>query len=159
MSSIPTYGECTQSSLLHYTFVASKAKQTPSSHEFPFDIMEDHQSAISIPFDMESFESNLYLSPALARSLLYDAVPNAVPDAVLDAATPSTIPSNDETSPSCITDDTTSPAYSSQSSPGPHTPIIHTSEVESEPHKPPTIEYTSKRTSPCKGIIHNQRPR
>lgn len=154
MSSLPTYNECTQSSSPDYKF-ADKPQKTPSSSEFPFDLVADPESAISIPFDMESFESNLFLSPYLTSRLLYDSVP--------DAATPSTLPSSDEASPSCVADDLTLPTYSSRSSPSPHIPTVHMSEVESEPHTPPIVEYTPKRTSPYKArardITHNPRTR
>lgn len=154
MSSLPTYNECTQSSSPDYTF-ADKSQKTPSSSEFPFDLVADPESAISIPFDMESFESNLFLSPYLTSRLLYDSIP--------DAATPSTLPSSDEASPSCVADDLTLPTYSSRSSPSPHIPTVHMSEVESEPHTPPIVEYTPKRTSPYKArardLTHNSRTR
>lgn len=145
MSSMPIYNECIQSSFPDYTFAADKPKQAPAPGEFPSGLIEDPGSAIHIPFDMESFESNLFLSPFFTSNMLYDAVP--------DAATPSTLPSN-EASPSYVTDDLSLPAYSSRSSPSPDTPAVYMSEVENEPRLPsPTMENTPKR-SPYKGTVH-----
>lgn len=146
MSPMPIYNECIQSSFPDHTFAADKPKQTPAPGEFHPGLIEDPGSAIHIPFDMESFESNLFLSPFFTSNLLYDAVP--------EAATPSTLPSN-EASPSYVTDDLSLPAYSSRSSPSPDTPAVYMSEVENEPPLPsPTMENTPKR-SPSKGTVHS----